>query len=227
MYKRISKRLAAALFLSWAVASPVHADVTVGTPTIGGNCYPFGCGYTGEYQQVYGSSAFSGPININTVEFFFPAGGNPWTDNTGSYTLAFYLTSQPVNGLSTLPASNKGVLLSNFGTFTPGLSYTFVGNGFSYDPALGNLLLDIIASGTPSDSNALSYSNANGDPMSNLYRTGGTGAFTTSTNGLVTSFSATAVPEPSSWALLLLGFFAIGTVMRSRKSTQATLRQVA
>jgi hypothetical protein len=227
MYKRVWKRLAAALFLSWAVTAPAHADVTVGTPSIGGNCYPFGCGYAGEYQQVYGSSAFSGPININTVEFFFPAGGNPWTDNTGSYTLAFYLTSQPVNGLSTTPASNEAVLLSNFGTFTPGLGYTFVGNSFSYDPALGNLLLDVIASGTPNDSNALSYSYASGDPMSNLYRSGGTGAYTTSTNGLVTRFSTTAVPEPSTWALLLLGFFAIGTVMRSRKSTQGILHQIA
>src|SRR3954447_17427233 len=109
MYERMGKRLAAALFLSLA-AAPAHADVTVGTPSIGGNCYPFGCGYAGEYQQVYGACAFSGAITINRVEFFFPGGGNPWTDNTGSYTLAFSLTSQPVNGLSTTPASNEAVL---------------------------------------------------------------------------------------------------------------------
>jgi hypothetical protein len=102
-----------------------------------------------------------------------------------------------------------------------------VGNSFSYDPALGNLLLDVIASGTPNDSNSLSYSNATGDPMSNLFRSGGTGAYTTSTNGLVTRFSASAVPEPSTWALLLLGFFAIGTVMRRRKSMQGVLHQIA
>src|SRR3954468_5677648 len=115
MYERIWERLVAALFLSLAVAAPAHADVTVGTPSIGGNCYPFGCGYTGEYQQVYGSTAFSGPMNINTVEFFFPAGGNSWTGTTRRPTLAFYLASQPVNGLSTNPASNEAVLLSNFG----------------------------------------------------------------------------------------------------------------
>ena len=85
----------------------------------------------------------------------------------------------------------------------------------------------MIASGTPSDSNALSYSNASGDPMSNLYRSRGAGAYTTSTNGLVTRFSTSAVPEPSTWALLLLGFFAIGTVMRSRKATQGVLNQIA
>lgn len=220
MYQRVSKRLAAALFLSSAlVAAPAGAAVVVGTPSIGGNCYPFGCGYSGTYQQVYGASAFSGPININTIEFFFPSGGNPWTDNSGSYTLAFYLTSQPVNGLSTNPATNQGTLLSNFGTFTPGLSYTFVGNGFTYDPALGNLLMQVMSSGTPVDSNALAFSYASNDAMSNLYRSGGTGALTASTNGLVTGFSMTPVPEPSTWALMLVGFFAIGTVARQRKTT--------
>jgi hypothetical protein len=226
MSKNTWKRLAAAIFLSSAVVAPASAGVTVGTPTIGGLCVPFGCSYSGEYQQVYGSSAFSGPITINTVEFFFPQYGNPWTDNTGSYTLAFYLTGQPVNGLSTNPASNETTLLSNFGTFTPGLSYTFVGNTFTYDPALGNLLLDVISSGTPSDSNALAYSNASGDAMSNLYHPLGGGAFTTGTNGLVTQFSESAVPEPSTWALLILGFFAIGSVMRQRQTTRGILHQI-
>ena len=226
MYKRSWTRLAAAFFLSSIAASPALADVIVGTPSIGGNCYPFGCGYSGEYQQVYGSSAFTGPVTINTLEFFFPANGNPWTDNTGSYTLSFYLTNQPVNGLSTNPAANKGTLLSNFGTFTPGLSYRFVGNSFTYDPSMGNLLFDVIASGTPSDSNALAYSNASGDAMSNLFRSGGTGAFTTSSNGLVTRFASTAVPEPSTWALLILGLFAMGTVMRQRNRREV-LRQIA
>lgn len=227
MSKR-SWRLAAALFLSSAITAPAYADVTVGTPTIGGLCVPFGCSYSGVYQQVYGSTAFSGPTAISTVEFLFPQYGNPWTDNTGSYTLSFYLTSQPVNGLSTNPAANATTLLSNFGTFTPGLSYTFTGNNFTYDPALGNLLMQVVSSGTPDDSNALAYSNATNDAMSNLYRPLGGGALTTGSNGLVTRFaSASAVPEPSTWALLILGFFALGTVMRQRKTNDRILHQIA
>ena len=227
MYKRISMRLAAALFLQSAIAAaPAQAQVTVGTPTIGGLCVPFGCSYSGVYQQVYGSTAFSGPTTINTVEFLFPQYGNEWTDNTGSYTLAFYLTSQPVNGLSTNPATNATTLLSDFGTFTPGLSYTFVGNSFNYDPALGNLLMQVMSSGTPGDSNALAFSNANNDAMSNLYRPLGGGALTTGTNGLVTRFANTpAVPEPSTWAMMLLGFFAVGMVARQRKAP--AIRQIA
>ena len=227
MYQRLTKRLAAALFLSSAfLAAPAGAAVTVGTPSIGGLCVPFGCSYSGIYQQVYGSTAFSGSTAINTVEFFFPAGGNPWTDNTGSYTIAFYLTNQPVNGLSTNPATNATTLLSNFGTFTPGLSYTFTGSSFNYDPALGNLLMQVTSSGTPSDSNALAYSNASNDAMSNLYRPLSGGALTTGTNGLVTRFSSgEPVPEPSTWALMLVGFFAIGAVARQRKAT--VVRQIA
>jgi hypothetical protein len=225
MFKRTSKRLGAALFLSASfIAAPAQAAVTVGTPTIGGLCAPFGCSYSGVYQQVYGSSAFSGPTAINTVEFLFPQFGNEWTDNNGSYTIAFYLTNQPVNGLSTNPATNATTLLSSFGTFTPGLSYSFVGNSFTYDPALGNLLMQVMSSGTPGDSNALAYSSATGDAMSNLYRPLGGGALTTGTNGLVTSFSVTPVPEPSTWALMLVGFFAIGTVARQRKAT--SVRQI-
>ena len=109
-------------------------------------------------------------------------------------------------------------MLSDFGTFTPGLSYTFVGNSFNYDPALGNLLMQVNSTNTPSDSNALAYSAATNDAMSNLYRPLGGGALTTGTNGLITRFSNTpAVPEPSTWTLMLFGFFAVGTVARQRK----------
>jgi hypothetical protein len=221
-------RLLAAFTLSCiAFAAPAQADVTVGTPSFGGNCYPFGCGYTGEYQQVYGGSAFGGPITINTVEFF-PHDSSTLTSNGGTFTLTFYLTSRPVDGLSTTPASNETTLLASFGTFVPGMSYTFTGNSFTYDPSLGNLLLDITTTGAPSDSNSLNFSSVNGDPMSNLYRSGGTGAFTTGTNGLVTRFGQvdSAVPEPSTWALMLLGFGGVGVSLRRRRA-DASIAQIA
>ena len=68
MYKRMSLRLTAALIMSSALVAPAAASVTVGTPSIGGNCFPFSCSYTGTYQQVYGASAFSGVTTINTVD---------------------------------------------------------------------------------------------------------------------------------------------------------------
>ncbi len=214
MYKRLSLRLTAALIMSSALVAPAAASVTVGTPSIGGNCFPFSCSYTGTYQQVYGASAFSGVTMINTVDFFAAAGFGALKSNLSSYTFSFYLTNLPVDGLTTNPALNRGTLLSSFGTFTPGTSYTFVGNSFTYNPALGNLLLDIQTAGSPNDFNAWSYSSTVGDQMSNMYRTSGTGPYATGSNGLVTRFSTTAVPEPSTWAMLLVGFFAIGAIAR-------------
>lgn len=213
------RRQLIAVVLSSSVffSAPALASVTVGTASIGGNCFPFGCGYTGTYQQVYGASAFSAPTTINNVEFFaspsFPLGSNGST-----YTLNFYLTSKSVDGLSTNPADNRTTLLSSFGTFVPGASYSFTGNSFSYNPLLGNLLLDISTSGSPGDTNALSFSSLSGDAMSNLYRSGGTGALTTGTNGLVTRFAqVSVVPEPGTWAMMLLGFAGVGMSTRRRR----------
>ena len=48
----------ASLFL--AGARSARADVTVGLPADpGGNCFPFGCAYLGEYQQVYSHTQFT------------------------------------------------------------------------------------------------------------------------------------------------------------------------
>jgi hypothetical protein len=65
------------------------------------------------------------------------------------------------------------------------------------------------------------------DPLTG---TGGNGAFqftTANTNSfyLATSASSTAVPEPATWAMMLLGFGAIGFAMRrSRKQSQGALQ---
>jgi hypothetical protein len=227
MYIRGRRLLAAILLSSAFFTAPAHASVTVGTPSFGGNCFPFDCGYTGEYQQVYGSSAFSGPTTINTIEFFLTP-SSPVSSNLSSFTLSFYLTNKAVDGLSTSPSANETTLLSSFGTFIPGTSYSFTGNSFTYDPSLGNLLLDITTPGAPNGGNAFYFSSVTGDAMSNLYRSGGTGALTTGSNGLVTRFSQVeAVPEPATWAMMLLGFGAMGFSLRRRRPTTGKLLQIA
>ena len=50
----------------------------------------------------------------------------------------------------------------------------------------------------------------------------------TSTHGSLTVREAnSAVPEPVTWAMMLLGFGAIGLAMRRRKQTELTFRQAA
>ena len=59
--------------LAILVSVPALATVViVGLPadSATGNQYPFGGLYNGEYQQVYTSSLFSGPITITNLEFF-------------------------------------------------------------------------------------------------------------------------------------------------------------
>lgn len=70
--------------------------------------------------------------------------------------------------------------------------------------------------------------------------TGGTGRFADATgafNGVgtadarvrpsIVSLNFTAVPEPGTWAMMLVGFGAIGMAMRRRRSAQARLAQCA
>ena len=65
--------LFAVLFLTCtAVAGPT---LTIGLPASEGNAYPFGGTFwftspnPTRYQQVYSSTAFSGPIDIQTIRF--------------------------------------------------------------------------------------------------------------------------------------------------------------
>lgn len=209
--------LTAGMALSLAVvASPASADVTVGTPDGSSNAFPFTTSYNGTYQQVYGSTAFAGPTTINTVQFYTDPLGPP-PPNSNSYTLSFYLTTNAVDGLSTDPSANETTLLSSFGTFVPGLSYTFTGNSFTYDPSLGNLLMNVSTSSTIGTSAFLLTANVDSDATSRLFRSSGSGVFLTNTQGLVTTFSLTGgVPEPSTWAMMLLGFAGIGIAVRRR-----------
>lgn len=99
----------------------LKAGVLVGTDDTT-NVIPFGNAVTYgavEYQQVYASSAFSGPTTFNTVSFF--ADPNYQTSaEPATIEIFFSTTSAAVNGLSTSQASNVGADNTLFGTFTLG-----------------------------------------------------------------------------------------------------------
>lgn len=197
----------------------------------GFNCYPFSCAPTDgrtAYQQVYSSTAFTGPINIGDLEFFQ---GIPGQMDNDTYSVYLSYSANPVNGLSsTSPAANIGADYSYFGSYAIGgtmpPTLTLNGNTFDYNPAMGDLLMTVYITEPPTgftySSYPGSYFQADGTGLvtSRAYFGGpyGNGADST---GLVTGFSAATatVPEPAS--VILLASFAGLTLLAFRRKRLA------
>ncbi len=217
--------------------SLLHADVTVGTDTTG-NCYPFMCNDSGtsvgqsiDYEQVYGSTSFTSPETIDSISWYFASvfGGNDvvlggsyefeWgyaafnaVGNLGATPASNYISGPNLIGTATVPAggTNYGAILTLTG-FAP----------FTYDPALGDLLLEIIVSNqdnVPNGSgNGYNEADGTGAVTSRAYcLTNHVGCAADSSTGLVTTFGGTSVPEPSS--VVLLGSVAFAVGLRLRKA---------
>ena len=194
--------------------------VQYGTPGNDGNAFPFGGNFNAgtRYQQVYNLDTFtpSGVVNINTVSFFhtFRLDG---TYRRGTYDFYLSTTPQLVNGLDTSNLNNNpgpdARLVGSYsldGTMPVGVVPFALTTPFTYDPTLGNLLLDIRYDG-PGGTIATGYFDAEHDSFglnSSRAHDYGTGF---EFRGLVTRFDFTpgpvnAVPAPPALALLLLGY---------------------
>ena len=140
------------------------ADLSVG------NCFPFGCAYSGLYQQVYTRTQFSGSIRITELDFFntqFNSGATSM--NSGTWTITLSTTSFDWNTITTDFNGNLGS--DNTVVFTGELSQPWAfGNTlriilstpFEYDPGNGNLLMTVTATGT-SDPNGTILFDTNGN----------------------------------------------------------------
>jgi hypothetical protein len=154
----IARAAFAALFAAWfAAPNLAHAVVIVGAPasTGSGDCIPFGCNFFDEsntdYQQVYGSTNFSGPITITALEFFhtvdFSGGGTE--PQAGSYVISLSTTQAAVNGLDATDLSNNlgpdntTVYSGDVPTLSGSVLKFILTTPFTYDPSKGNLLLDV------------------------------------------------------------------------------------
>lgn len=222
--------LAASIAAAAGCALPAAASQTVGSAD-GGNCYPFVCNDGGSsinYYQIYSAAAFSGPITFDTITFFNYAPFGPAEFLSGDYDISFGVTSDPIG--SAYPVSMANVASFYVGGLSgPDLSIS--GAAYAYDPGDGNLVMHVLASNQPSTPNGaqsnFGYMDADYTvvDVSRAYENseevyGGDGA-------LVTRFSSTGgapVPEPGTWALMLLGFGALGGALRLERRRPALAR---
>ena len=174
----------------------------------------------------------------------FEGEGRAFSRTISDFALSLSTTSRGPDGLSADFADNVGadalaviprgsITFSSAATSSNGFTRDFdvlfsFDNPFLFNPTLGNLLLDASnfsggnatsSNGTPFDTQVIV-----GDGVSSLFRTNGTtGSGTLSTRGFVTQFQvASAVPEPGTWAMMLIGFGAVGYSMRRKNKASLT-----
>ena len=209
------------------VPDSIRAQTLVGTSNAPANCLPFDCavsqGLT-TYQQVYASSAFAGDTPFNQISFFLST-ADMGTQDSGDYDIYFSYTSQAVGGLSSAsPSANIGADYTLFGSYdlaggAAPSTLTFTGTTFTYDPALGNLLMTVtLGPGVSQGTSPVGYYNSDGSGTVTSRAGFGTTSFADD-YGLVTEFNDVSgvTPEPSSLLLFGSGIALIGMAMSVRR----------
>ena len=118
-----------------------------------------------DFQQAYSHSAFSGPITIKDIGFYYAAQfGGTSTVLAGTYDvyLAYVSSSQSWNNLSTTQTNNYVTrtlvaTLNEDGTTTTNPFWSFNTSPFTYNPSSGDLLLEVVAN------NQMILANGNGN----------------------------------------------------------------
>ena len=205
--------------LALLFTSTSHGATIVAGTMHSGEDMPFGfaksptAAYLGQYQQIYRKGLFPAATRITRIAFSESQG---LADTDVTYTLSIGLgvtartTAFPGTGFATGAATvfngtASGHITAALGDFDFAIT---LDTPFLYDPALGNLLLDLtIVSATKSVPGAtygyFAYTSDTGD-VARIYNDW-RGVTAGNSQGLVTQFTTAAVPEPATAALLALG----------------------
>jgi hypothetical protein len=241
----------ASLFSMVISARALYASTDIAVPGTVGNAALIGpfslIGDSSErYQQVYGASAFSA---ISQGGLITALGFNLSSVQSIGGTLAdiqidFSTTSKPVDGLSTTFSANVGAddaiaytrgvlpIVPNNPGAPPGFGVLIpLDRPFLYNPAAGNLLMDVrcyqgsCPAFAPGPFHA---ANDIGDTVSSLSAFGvgsvGNATGTAGTVGLLTGFVITPVPEPDPVFLLLAGVSIMAILIRASTPRRSRLR---
>ena len=200
--------------------------------TVGGTGTPdctFWC--VDRVQQVYDSSLFSGVTTIAKVSFFAsPTNGTAW-NGVSTWQMSLSTSANPVGALSGTFANNVGGDNAVFDTETFPLGTPAVNSlvsfqgSFTYDPNLGDLLVDIIRTAGPDVGVGLDAGTDPGliDRAYAFFSTVTADGVNQNGYAIRTRFD-TAVPEPSAAILIVLGGFALVGAGRQGKKITANLR---
>jgi hypothetical protein len=240
--------LAMAALVPFGLSAAVYTDIIAPSSATSseGNSYqvPLDTGGPERFQQVYSSTLFGGfPQGVSIGEISFRADGP--TGNSFDYTLSsveihLSTTSKGPDGLSAVFGDNVGlddriVIASPFrlmgdgggvgflGGWSSGLDFT--AQPFLYNPAMGNLLLDIkVFNGA--HTSPFDAINATGDSVSSVFAYGAQMPTSgqTSSLGLATLFAVQPIPEPSTVALLVAGLVGLGACAGNKVRRKAKIQ---
>lgn len=222
-----------AVGLALLITAPAWADVIVGIPPDpgSGNCFPFGCAYNAEYQQIYAQTEFPDTILITDLEFFNTQYNTGATElPTGNWTITLATTEVlNVNNIGSNYAQNLALSFNIQQVWTGNINQAWtygdtlhivLNTPYEYHPGQGNLLMDVVGLNvsTPGGSVYFDVNSTNG-VMSRVYCPSGVACSDGTVwngYGLVTNFSTSPVPEPSILLMMGGGLLGVIPVMRRR-----------